>query len=373
LSPDAEKGFEKLRELWEEVEKINIDDLRTIAFIQDKHLIDKISLIINGKTISYRYALLNQLLAKLIDPSLNVLAFQKKAGLAGSFDARSFCKRTVVRFEEAFLEGVLGRSKDPYVSKPLRHEAISLDIVNEIKDQEGWTALYNVLDAVQNRNDVNFTESVLKQALVEVRKFLIEVQASRKFSIPKLPTLVELTDAVHEFLSEPSEGARPQAVIYALMRVINNRLRVFKNIEGAKATVADRSAGRLADIECRGENGAVKVGISVTEVLDSNKLKEELDKSVQARLGKIILLAHEIKQDPHFYEIVNSYMKSYNLDIIIERIISFTSIFVTLLNDNMREEFIHEVANTLKELGYPNHLVAWINILKNMGIVVVHR
>jgi len=140
-----------------------------------------------------------------------------------------------------------------------------------------------------------------------------------------------------------------------------------------KATVADKSARRLADIECRDESGAVKVGISVTEVLDTNKLKEELDKSVQRGVRKIILLAREIRQDPHFYEIMNSYMRSYNLDVIVESIVSFTSIFVTLLNDNMREEFIREVSGILKELGYQNHLVAWINILKNKGIVAIQH
>jgi hypothetical protein len=367
VPPDAEKGFMKLNELWEKVKSSSLD----IEFIEDKHLIDKISFIIKGKSRSFKYALLTQLLAKLIDPSVNALALQKKAQIVGAFDARSFCKETVVRFEERQLEGVLGRSKDPYVSKPLRHEIISLDILKEIKDKEGWMALHYILNTVQNRNDVDFTEGVLKQVLLEVRKYLIYIQAKRKFSIIKSPTLVELTDAVYKFLSEPSEGVRPQAVVYALMRVINKRLNVFKNIETAKATVADKSAGRLADIECKDESGTVKVGISVTEVLDANKLREELDKSVQNRVRKMILLAREIRHDSHFYEVMNYYMRSYNLDVIVGNIVSFTSVFVTLLNDNMREEFIREVANILNELGYQNHLVDWINILRDMEIVEI--
>lgn len=371
---DANKGFKKLEELWkEEIEKIGDENLHKVAFIQDEHLIDEIRSIINGENMSYKYALLTQLLAKLIDPSLNALALQKKAKVAGAFDARSFCKRTVVIFEEKYLEGVLGRSKDPYVSKPLRHKIVSLDIVEEIKDKEGWRALYNILNTVQSRNDVNFTESVLKQVLLEIRRFLINVQAIRKFSIKKSPTLVELTEAVYKFLSDPSEGARPQVIIYALMKVINKRLNVFKNIEATKATVADKTARRLADIECRDESGAVKVGISVTEVLDANKLKEELDKSVQRGVRKLILLASEIKQDPLLHETINSYMKSYNLDIIVESIVGFTGLFVTLLNNNMREEFIREVANTLNELGYQSHLIDWINILREIGIIEIQR
>lgn len=368
--PDAKKGYAELVRLWEEVAGINADDLDRVAFIGDGHLIDKIRLIIRGGATSYRYALLTQLLAKLISPSLNALALQKKAGLEGSFDARSFCKDTVVRFERDFLEGsILGGSSDPYVSKPLRHKVISLDIIEEIRDKGGWKALYDVLKTVQDRNDIDFTRGVLKQALVEVRRLLIEVQASREFSIPKPPMLVELRDAVYEFLSEPSEGVRPQAVVYALMRVMNKRLNVFKSIETAKATVADRAAGRLADIECKGEDGVVKVGISVTEVLDSNKLEEELNKSVQGGVRKVILLAREIKEDSRFHVIRDSYMRTHNLDVVVGDILGFTSIFVTLLNDNMREEFIREVASILKNLGYQNHLGAWISILRKKGII----
>jgi len=371
--PDAEKGCEELKRLWEEVVRISIDELDTTAFIDDEQLLNKIRLIIRSNTMSYKYALLTQLLAKLVDPHLNALALQKKARLPGSFDARSFCKNTIVRFERSSLRNVLGGSHDPYVSKPLRHEAVSLAVINEIKDKDGWRVLHDVLKAVQDRNNRDFTRSVLKQALLEVRRLLIEVLTSRDFSISKPPTLMELMKAIQEFLSEPSEGARAQAVVYALMCVINRRLNVFKNIETTKATVADRLAGKLADIECRGENGAVKVGISVTEALDSNKLEEELDKSAQKGVRKLILLAHEIRPDPRFHKIRDHYMRTYNLDVVIENIISFTSIFVTLLNDNMREEFIREVANVLKNFGYQKHLIAWINTLKDMGIITVGR
>jgi hypothetical protein len=66
-------------------------------------------------------------------------------------------------------------------------------------------------------------------------------------------------------------------------------------------------------------------------------------------------------------------MKSYNLDIIVESIVGFTGLFVTLLNNNMREEFIREVANTLNELGYQSHLMDWINILREIGIIEIQR
>jgi hypothetical protein len=292
--------------------------------------------------------------------------------LKGSFDARSFCKAVVVEFEKDHLENILGGSHDPYVSKPLRHESISLDIIKEIKDKEGWGALYDVLKVVQEKNDVEFTRRVLKQVLLEIRRLLVEIQASKEISISAFsisPTLIDLNNAINRYLEEPSEGARAQAIVYALINVANKRIKAFKDIRTTKSTVADKYAGKFADIECIGENEKMKVGISVTEVLDYRKLREELDKSIQRNVNRLILLAHKIKLDPCFQEIINHYMRNYKIDVVVESIVEFISIFTTILNDRMREEFILEVIKILRELGYQDHLIDWIKILKDMKLI----
>jgi len=370
---DASKGYEELRRLWEEVVKIGFEKLDQESFIADQDLADKIRSIIRGKTISYRYALITQLLAKVLSPGINALALQKRAELRGSFDARSFCKNTVVVFEKEYLENILGGSHDPYVSKPLRHEVISLDVTKEIKDKEGWRFLYEVLKAVQDKNDVEYAKSVLKQALLEVRRLLIEASASGRVSVSKSPTLTELNNVIGRFLAKPSGGARAQAIVYALLRVVNKRTSAFKDIKTAKSTVADSFSGRLADVECIGEGGKIKVAISVTEILDAQKLKEELDKSIQRGLDRLILVAHEIKHDPQFQEIMDSYVKNYKIDIIVESITKFVDIFTTLLNDKMREEFILEVFDVLKELGYKDHIIDWSKALKDQGIIKISQ
>jgi hypothetical protein len=225
---------------------------------------------------------------------VNALVLQKSAKTSGAFDARTFCKGTVTKFERNYLGNILGGFPDPYVNKPLRHKMISLDIIEEIKDKEGWKALYGVLKKVEDKRDVEVARNILKQALLKVRKLQAEVWASMQIYISRPPTLTELVNAINEFLTKPSEGARVQALVYALLRVINNRIKAFKEIRAAKSTVVDKFAGKVTDVECISENGKVEIGVSVTEFLDDDKLEEELNKCVGKGVSKLILIAHRI-------------------------------------------------------------------------------
>jgi hypothetical protein len=364
----TEKGYEELEKLWREIEGIDVKNLDKVTFIDDSDLINKIRSIIRGETVSYRYALLTQLLAKVVDPNVNALALKKSAGIQGAFDARSFCKETVVKFERNYLENILGGSSDPYVSKPLRHEMISLDVIKEIRDKEGWKALYEILKKVEDKRDVEFARNVLKQALLEVRKLQAEAWASMQISISRSPTLTELVDAINEFLAKPSEGARVQAVVYALLRVINNRIKAFKDIKVAKSTVADKFAGKVTDIECIGESGKVEIGVSVTELLDDNKLEEELNKCIRKGVGKLILIARKIGLSQDARAKLDNFMRSNKIDVVIEDLACFVRIFTTLLNSESRSDLMREIAETLKELGYLSHLRDWIDILKRMEL-----
>ena len=370
---DDKRGYEELHKLWSEILKIPIDKLDKVRYVDDKQLAlaNNIRSIVRGRTKSFKYALLTQLLAKLIEPSVNALAIQKQAKIRGAFDARSFCRKAVVKFEKECLEGVLGKSEDPYVSKPLRHAMISLDVIQHIKDKNAWKKLHHILETIEKTNDENFTRNVLKQTLLETRKLLEEVRTGIAPPIIKLGiTALELKEIINEFLSKPSEGARAQAIVYALMRVLNNRLNIFEEIVSTKSTVADEYAKRLADIECFNSKGELKVGIAVTEDLDSRKLREELDKAIERGIGKLMIVANRIKvKHKILHQLVNYYEKKYGIDIIINSLVDFIVFLTTLLNNRMRIDFLEEVRKVLLELGYPEHLTDWAKILKEKGVI----
>lgn len=366
---DDERSYEEIRRLWNKILKIPREKLYEARFIENEQLTEYVRLIMRGRTESFKYALLTQLLAKLVEPSVNALAIQKQANTRGAFDARSFCRKVIVKFEKEYLGGVLGRSEDPYVSKPLRHAMISLDVIQHIKDKRGWKMLYDILETVEKTNKTDFTRGVLKQALLEVRRVLEEVRTGAALPItkPKVSAF-ELREVINEFLSKPSEGARPQVIVYALMRILNKKTNAFEKIVSMKSTVADEYAKRLADIECFNSRGELRVGIAVTEDLDTRKLGEELDKAKNRGIEKLIIVAHRIRVDPNIVnKIVNNYER-YGIDVVISNLVNFVILLTTLLNSKMRSDFLEEVCKVLMELGYPEHLTDWVEILKRKGI-----
>ena len=74
----------------------------------------------NSDVSSIRYALVTQMLGKIADPTRSLMALQLGEAGEGAWDARSFATAVVLSWERDNQQ-VIGKSPDPYVSKPLRH------------------------------------------------------------------------------------------------------------------------------------------------------------------------------------------------------------------------------------------------------------
>jgi hypothetical protein len=79
-----------------------------------------IKVVLQGNHKTYKYILVNGLLAKATNESINALALQAGAPLKGAFDARSLCHNVLVPFERDFLQSALGGSNEPFLNKPAR-------------------------------------------------------------------------------------------------------------------------------------------------------------------------------------------------------------------------------------------------------------
>ncbi len=334
----------------------------------------KIRSILNGRTKSYKYALLTQVLAKALNGSVNALALQKQAKVdAGKpFDARSFCRKAVVPFEKDFMGGILGSSEDPYVSKPLRHALVSPDLLDHIKNKKGWEDLYEILSLIQDKNDREFTGNVLRQILLELCRSYLELREDSNvlFVRGKTVTVNDLLGVISDFLSEPSEGARLQVIVYALIKTLNQRIHAFKEIRTSKSTVADEFAGKYSDIECFDGKGNLELGIAVTEYLDVRKLREELDKAHRKNIKRLIVVTWNLPESkkPKFMSLLDKYEQK-GLRVTIEDVSHLVSFITTFFNNEIRADFIEEVGSSLKELGYIDHFKRWVEILRKRKLV----
>lgn len=110
--------------------------------------------IINHTHLTYKYILLNGMLAKATNPAANPLVLQAGSPLDGAFDARSLCHSVVVPFEQTVLEKRLGGSNEPFLNKPARFPHLSVDnAVRRGKDKQTLERLIAVFELVNDGGD----------------------------------------------------------------------------------------------------------------------------------------------------------------------------------------------------------------------------
>ncbi len=359
----AKTALDVLNKVWAEIQALPYNQIFNTTFV-DEEAEERIRLLINSRTKAFRYAIFTQVLAKYVDHSVNCLALQVQASILGAFDARSFCKKTVVPFERERLDNILCASSDPYVGKPLRHERISLEIIDHIKDKNGWKNLYIILRKIEEKSDPNFTLAVLKQILLEIRKLISQQVISSP--IIQFISTEDLKEILISYLAKPSQGLRPQAVVYALFKVSNEKTSIFTKITTAKATVSDAYAKRKADIECRDAEGNLKLAICVTEKLDAEKLKSELEKAKINNVRNLLIIAHRVDVST---EELNRIVKKYTLEVAISPLVDFIVTMTVMLNNDMRKKLVLRMYEVLRELESPDNLREWDKtIRKKLGI-----
>lgn len=208
--PDAERGASLLQGMWREVVAgtITADDSEV-----DGHIKESVATLIESNTVALRYCLPTQLLGKLTDSSLDTLCLQRGEGSESQWDPRSFATKVIVPWVRD-NENVLGTSSDPYVSNPLRQPRVMPNPPNVRSNSLPlWEALYAVLNAVEERNDPEFTRAVFLVVLLEAHKAL----ERQDFDYPVLPrvSLEQTLYAVKTLLACSREGEHAMSLAAA--------------------------------------------------------------------------------------------------------------------------------------------------------------
>lgn len=205
----------------------------------DPSIESKITQIISGHNLTYRYILVTGILGKLVNPNIHPRALQKGSKLQGAYDARSLCHKVVVPFEHS--KGDLwGLSNEPFVNKPARHP--ELDKNNpQLRDKAGASLTHDVLE---------WANSVQMQELRKTLIFIMKLAKIRLASIPQVNpkqqrNLNEVRHFIREFLLKADGGTRLVAIVGAFVDLMNpdSDVRVYS------PNVPDRFAKTSGDIE----------------------------------------------------------------------------------------------------------------------------
>lgn len=162
-----------------------------------------------GSHLTYRYVLFTNLLAKATNGQANGLAMQAGADLDGAFDSRSLCHKVVVDFDRdaGQLAGKLGRSNEPYLNKPARYPALTMDnAVRRGYDRSILAKCIDILGGLRSREDAR---AALEDAVYYTmqRESLAAEAAELEGDASLHKALVRFASAVVESSSEGESGA----------------------------------------------------------------------------------------------------------------------------------------------------------------------
>lgn len=328
---------------------------------------DGIDELINCNVVSVRYALLTELLGKLSDHGRDALSIQRgdvsTAEASGRWDARSFCQANVVPWVSEAGQ-VLGTSPDPYVNNPLRRPRLDAGYEPR-RDRPLWDKLVATLRIVQERNDPEYTESLLRYCLTSlVRKYnAITVQ----FDVPQRISLDATINMTADYLAEPSGGERPQIIVAALMRTISARFRIFDRVVRQAINEADAAGGRPGDVICYENDRQV----FAVEVKDRTVTLQDIDTVIgKARRSSVTeVLFASVSPQTDDLAISERAQREFGLGVNIYHleIKSLLRVVLTIAGESSRTEFLMLVGQELNDrVTQPAHKLAWQDLLRSL-------
>ena len=346
----------RLREMW-------VETLAEPTPVTD----DTIDELITCGVVSIRYALLTQLLGKLVDPQRDALSIQRGEAAAadaeGRWDARSFCQANVVTWV-AEAGQVLGTSPDPYVNNPLRRQRLD-EGYEPRRDRNLWDRLVEILNEVQQRNGVEFTEARLRQCLASLVRRYNELTV--QFDVPQRISLDDTVGIVANYIAEPSGGERPQVIVAALMGTLGEGFGIFDEVVRQGINEADAADAAPGDVICYQEGAQVYA----VEVKDRTVTLLDVDSAIgkARRAGVTELLFASTSPQTDDPDVAERVKREFGLGINIYQLPIDTLLRVTLAiaGEGSRYHFLTLVGQELNDrVTQPVHKLAWQGLLQSL-------
>lgn len=349
-----------LRKYWE-----NSLISQTSPILEPPKLCQLISDSVNSKTISYRYVLPTQLIAKVANSSLDCRCIQVSRRGTGNFDARSICKKVIVPFDKD-NEEVLGGSPEPYVNNPLRVPEISSSHRSGQKDKDGWDKLCVLLETVERKNDPEFTESMLKKTLAEIYKRLSQTKVT--YPIPRRVSLGQVLALIAQFQSIPSGGDHLLAVTAALMEIAGKKFGLWTTAKRSMINASDRASGNIADIECRDAKGNIVLPLEVkARQLKESDIAEKLSMIKTRSIVEFIFLSDGIVPTDTTkinQMIANEFAAGYNIHVMDFRVLARA--ILTLISECDRRDLLLYVGKQLDTYSDISSRRKWAELLAKL-------
>lgn len=235
ISVNHDKAKKKLLLALKHAKESSIIDLdsKHKEFIED---------ILSSNHKTYKYILVNALLAKATNSKIHPRALQAGSSLVGAYDARSLCHNVLVPFDFKYFDNKLGASNEPFLNKPARFPEISLsNAVRKGNDEITLNKLYNFLELIaKSTSNQSFLNLVYALKYILKIKVIDEIYCDTEKCISK-----NLLDFVIEYLKESRKGVSAASVTGALFSMI------YDNVEVHPINQSGASSKEISDIDIK--------------------------------------------------------------------------------------------------------------------------
>lgn len=232
--------------------------------------------ILSGNHKTYRYILVNALLAKSVSQQVDTLSLQASDDSEGAYDARSLCHQVLVPFERDFYTGSLGGSNEPFLNKPARFKRLAYDNpVRPGNDKETLGKLIKLLELIKTKKQAfkYLTSSIALMAEIYQK-------VEPKYHLEKLPTekkenIQTILDYICELCTKSFGG---ETCVLVVATIEAYRWKEKGLVRPHKINESGSSSKEIGDIDVFGNNGIILTSIEVKDKLFS---KEDVDHAIR--------------------------------------------------------------------------------------------
>ena len=328
---------------------------------------DEVDRLVNSSVLSIRYALVTQLLGKIVNHDRSLLCLQLGKGESGeTWDARSLCSKVIVPWVSE-NHYVLGKSNDPYVNNPLRRPRLDQG-TDKTKPKVEWDALVEFLKPLDSSTHEE-VKTAFDRCLFSIARRLKQVAFN--YPIPLRISLPTMLDTLEVFLAERSGGLRAMVVATAMLKVLGKAFSIFKEVTSQGLNEADASSGALGDIMCHDINGDIVLAI---EVKDKNLTLTEVQSSAQKvkkadkPLYSFLFATSGIRKEEE-HEIRQLITKEWASGLNINRIdiLDLANVTFSLLHEELRRDLLRVVGVELDNRAELDHRLAWRDLMSKLN------
>ncbi len=346
ISVDNSSARAVLAECWE-----------TRVFIDDD-LGRTISCIINGDHLTYRYILVNALLAKATNGEINALALQAKAPVNGSYDARSLCHKVLVPFDKQEMSSGLGGSNEPFLNKPARFEMLSkTNAVRNGKDRSTLETLISLLPLITNSDDAR---KYLRSALFDVAKCAENKERLFKFERDESDDVMSILDLIGRLSCNSKEGVIPVLIVTALEKLLY-RENINVSVQPHKVNQSGSSSKEIGDIDIYNDGNFV----TAIEVKDKDFAEADVEhaiiKSLHSGVKKCMFVygvhANYDKESVHR---LLDHWNSEGIMCVLIPIIPYSRLMIFSILQINRDIFIETVMSVAREINCTPDVLTYI-------------